>query len=235
MSAIGSVAHDSRRRLWRNFCDANCIVSNGVQLFSLSPNGYVEVMRYGRNARPILKRSAEMQSLIQNTVAAIIAAPQGQVDGLLYMMYRIENNADVIPLYIGKAERRGRSGTKLSANLSSIETDNGKFARWGYNYAYHMGDLSAVALLGHPAEKRLNKYERWAKCLFEVAPSESPMPRFDVRFWCCSWGVTSTGIWPEIGTCPLAFSEYLVIGIAGLLFPEQLLNDEGVNRIVHSF
>lgn len=77
MSAIGSVAHDSRRRLWRNFCDANCIVSNGVPFFSLSPNGYVEVMRYGRNARPILKRSAEMQSLIQNTVAAIIAAPQG--------------------------------------------------------------------------------------------------------------------------------------------------------------
>jgi hypothetical protein len=37
-------------------------------------------------------------------------------------------------------------------------------------------------------------------------------------------------IWREFGACPLAFAEYLLIGVAGLLFPDDLLNDEGVNR-----
>ncbi len=40
----------------------------------------------------------------------------------------------------------------------------------------------------------------------------------------------SSNIWREFGACPLAFAEYLLIGVAGLLFPGDLLNDEGVNR-----
>ena len=40
----------------------------------------------------------------------------------------------------------------------------------------------------------------------------------------------SPDIWREFGACPLAFAEYLLIGAAGLLFPGDLLNDEGVNR-----
>ena len=31
----------------------------------------------------------------------------------------------------------------------------------------------------------------------------------------------------ESGACPLAFAEYLLIGVAGLLFPGDLLNDGG--------
>lgn len=221
---------DSRQMLWRRFCASNRIVVDGVPLFALTPAGNVEVMRYGRNSRPILRRSDQMQALVRKAVAEILAAPQGQVDGLLYMMYRLDTAAEIIPLYVGKAERRGRSGADISANLVSIETDDGKFARWGYNYAYHLGDLSAASLTGHPPEKRLNKYARWARSLFEDVPSGAPVPRFDIRFWCCAWGPQSAGIWPEIGPCPLAFAEYLVIGVAGLLFPGHLLNDEGVNR-----
>ncbi len=37
-------------------------------------------------------------------------------------------------------------------------------------------------------------------------------------------------IWREFGARPLAFAKYLLIGVAGLLFPGDLLNDEGVNR-----
>jgi hypothetical protein len=29
----------------------------------------------------------------------------------------------------------------------------------------------------------------------------------------------------------LAFLEYLLIGVAGVLFPNDLLNEEGVNRV----
>ena len=37
-------------------------------------------------------------------------------------------------------------------------------------------------------------------------------------------------IWHEFGACPPAFAEYLLIGVAGLPFRGDLLNDEGVNR-----
>ena len=43
-------------------------------------------------------------------------------------------------------------------------------------------------------------------------------------------GPGSRNIWTDFGSCPLAFAEYLLIGVAGLLFPGELLNDEGVNR-----
>ena len=77
----------------------------------------------------------------------------------------------------------------------------------------------------------VGKYRRWAARLFMEAPSEAPRLRTPVRFWCTGWGPSLRNIWPEFGSCPLAFAEYLLIGIAGLLFPDELLNDEGVNRV----
>jgi hypothetical protein len=38
------------------------------------------------------------------------------------------------------------------------------------------------------------------------------------------------GLTPEFGACSLSFIEYLLIGVASLLFPNDLLNDKGVNR-----
>ncbi len=60
----------------------------------------------------------------------------------------------------------------------------------------------------------------------------APRPSVEARFWCAAWGPRSPNIWREFGACPLAFAEYLLIGVAGLLFPDELLNDEGVNRAV---
>jgi hypothetical protein len=100
----------------------------------------------------------------------------------------------------------------------------------GYGYAYHMGDLSCAVLAGHEPRRPTPKYLRWAKRLFVEAPALVPRPRFEVRFWCIPWGPASPGIWEEFGACPLAFIEYLLIGVASLLFPDDLLNEEGVNR-----
>ena len=66
--------------------------------------------------------------------------------------------------------------------------------------------------------------------MFEVVPSPAPRLRVPVRFWCTAWGPSSDGIWQDFGSCPLAFAEYLLIGVAALLFPADLLNEEGVNR-----
>jgi hypothetical protein len=183
-----------------------------VPLFAATAHGTIEVFPYGRDGRPMLRRSAEMEAMVVEIVDAVLGAKPLDAEGLMYVMHYLDQQGRVVPLYIGKAGRHGRSGAVVSANVASIRANAGRFARWGYNYAYHMGDLSAAALLGHPAAKVQRA------C-------------FEVRFWCAAWGPGSPNIWREFGACPLAFAEYLLIGVAGLLFRNDLLNDEGVNRM----
>lgn len=151
-----------------------------------------------------------------------------EIEGVLYMMIRLDAG-QVTPLYIGRTGMFGVNGG-LSANLKGIHTDRGKFARWGSNYAYHIGDLSAAACPGHPEGKRVRKYQRWAERLFVEVPSPRPRLRAEVRFWATVWGPETRSIWREYGRTSLAFEEYLLIGVASDLFPNDLLNDEGVNR-----
>lgn len=219
----------AKRALWDAFCAAHGVTEAGVPLFATGPDGAVEVFAYSRDDRPMLRRSAEMEALLAGTVERVLASAPGEAEGVLYLMHRLDGAGRVVPLYVGKAGRYGRTGG-VSANLASIRANAGKFARWGYNYAYHMGDLSAAVLPGHPPGKLMPKYRRWATRLFAEAPTPAPRLRAPVRFWCTAWGPTSRNIWAEFGACPLAFAEYLSIGVAGLLFPGELLNDEGVNR-----
>ena len=102
-----------------------------------------------------------------------------------------------------------------------------KFARWGYGYAYHIGDLSAV-VLDHDESKQLPKYERWAAELFEKPQSDLRLRR-PVYLWVRPWARDSVGPWRDFGATNLSFAEYLLIGLASNLFP-SLLNEEGVNR-----
>ena len=134
-----------------------------------------------------------------------------------------------IPLYIGKAETLGRGNGNLSANLRGVHTDRSKFARWGDNYAYHIGDLSACVLPGHDPTKKTAKYQSWAECIFEQAPSSVPKLKRVVYFWAKAWNPAYTGIWEELGPTSLAFLEYMLIGVAGRVSPE-LLNREGIGR-----
>jgi hypothetical protein len=105
-----------------------------------------------------------------------------------------------------------------------------KFGRWGSGYSYHIGDLSAAACPGHGAEKIVRKYVRWAQRLFSDAPALMPTLRRPVYFWATAWSAESYNIWNDFGSSFLSFEEYLLIGVASELFPDILLNDEGVNR-----
>lgn len=53
------------------------------------------------------------------------------------------------------------------------------------------------------------------------------MLKGDVRFWCAAWSNRKIGIWEDFGPVGLQFLEYLLIGVAGAVFPEDLLNAEG--------
>lgn len=155
------------------------------------------------------------------------ATQERRYQGIIYMMYVLREGQPV-PLYIGKSEKYGKKGHNLSANLKGIKaTTQHPFARWGYNYAYHLGDLSRV-VLGHD-DTHPPRYTRWAQALFQQPVADRRLKR-DVFFWVKAWEAQDIGPWSEYGGTTLAFLEYQLIGLASKAFPHDLLNEEGVGR-----
>ena len=222
------------RQIWDNFCTAHQLASNSVPLFACDKIGFVETKEIGQKAkRKVLVRHRDMEELILKEADILTedwSRKTHEYDGLIYIMHRRGSDGSVVPLYIGKAETFGKGGGNLSANLFNLRTSKNKFARWGDNYAYHIGDLSAAVLTGHPLEKRNPKYSEWASKMFKSAPTEQPQLAFDVYFWAKAWKSTDVGIWPELSPTRLAFLEYLLIGVASTAFGGSLLNYEGRNR-----
>lgn len=219
-----------KRNLWMSFTSAHSINALGVPLFATNASG-IETFRYGTNGRPMLKRSAAMESMMRSLGTEAVSefkSSKPGCDGILYMMFR-NVGPDIIPLYIGKAELFGKSNRNLSANISDLISGVSMFGRWGYNYAYHIGDLSAATLTGHPDSKRTPKYSKWSSKLFDIQDG-CIKPKFEIRFWATLWSANSQSVWSNYGPTKLAFEEYLLIGIASDLFPDDLLNNEGRNR-----
>ncbi|MFM6422797.1 hypothetical protein [Planktothrix sp.] len=218
--------------LWNNFCEKYINFNVGVPLFSTRDDRIVDIKQYGKNNRLILRRSEEMENFIINEVTHVLEDYKNKNDvyeGLIYMMYKIKNNL-IVPLYIGKSEKYGKNDNNLSRNISNIKSNKYFFCRWGDNYAYHIGDLSAVVCPGHPKEKMNRKYQIWASRLFENYPTTEPKLKEDIYFWISAWQKGNTGIFTEFGGTPLTALEYQLISVAANLFPEELLNQEGVNR-----
>lgn len=220
-------------KIWHRFCERFNIVKDCVALFEITDAGNVSTRSIGRGAtaRPVLVRSQAMETMVLNEVAKLAddwTDKRHRLDGMIYVM-GWKKQDQFVPLYIGKTESFGKGAGNLSANIKNLKTDRSKFARWGDNYAYHIGDLSACLLPGHGLEKRTTKYSAWSQRLFEEVPSSSPRLRQEVFFWARAWNPSHVGVWEELGPTSLAFLEYLLIGVAGLASP-QLLNREGNAR-----
>jgi hypothetical protein len=219
--------------LWDDFCRQRHIREHAVPLF-LVQDGCVATRACGANQRVLVQRAPQMEALVIGECTKVLhdfAVQAGVYDGLIYMMFWSMEDR-VLPLYIGKSEKIGRRGGNLSANIRNIATNRGKFCRWGDNYAYHIGDLSAVVCPHHPPSTIDGKYRKWADRLFapDTWPSTAPRLRFPTYFWIYAWKRGDVGIWKEYGSTSLTFLEYLLIGVASDLFPSVLLNNEGVNR-----
>lgn len=211
------------------------MAAQAVPLFDVENDLVVRTQLKGTaNPRLILKRSPEMEALVLREVDTLVDDWQRQehaYDGLIYVIFTLSDNR-VRPLYIGKAESLGRGRGNLSANLIGLQRDKGKFARWGDNYAYHIGDLSAAVLPGHDPSKVVEKYRSWARKLFLTSPTDQPTLRQPVWFWAKAWKSSDVGIWADFGPTRLSFLEYLLIGVASAAFTDDLLNREGQNRSV---
>ena len=149
-------------------------------------------------------------------------------EGVIYCMFKKSSSNEFVPLYIGKAEKYGKSGN-LSENIT---LGKGKFARWGHGYAYHIGDLSAVAY-NHTKAKKPKKYTDWANALFAqypAKPSGDIILKEKIYFWMQAWENGSVGLWKQFGSTSLTFLEYQLIGVATSVYPNSVLNKEGQNR-----
>jgi hypothetical protein len=216
--------------IFNNFIDKYNIDTN-CNLFDIDDNLNVNTILYGKE-KYVLKRSKSMENLIINEVNKTILDYENNTsiyDGLIYMMYKKENN-NIVPLYIGKSEKFGKNNKNLSINIKDIEKNSGKFCRWGYNYAYHMGDLSAIVLTGHDETKITNKYTSWANKVFKNIKTNNPQLKTNIYFWIKAWNSNDIGLWEDFGKTSLTFLEYQMIGTCSKLFPNDLLNFEGVNR-----
>lgn len=224
---------NKHRQIWDDFCERMQICGSGVPLFKHAKDLSVETKIIGvKSQRPILCRSPQMEQMVRSETDKLVKDWKNEkyeFDGLIYMMF-LRDLDKVLPLYIGKAETIGKGDRNLSANIKNLSRDLSKFSRWGDNYAYHIGDLSAVVLPGHDIKKVNKKYIDWAKAIFVEFPSVSPKLKKEVCFWTTAWEKNNVGIWKDFGPTRLTFLEYLMIGVASSVFPQLLLNREGQNR-----
>lgn len=225
-------------KIWKDFCGRFQIAQTCVPLFAENSECSVMTREIGKKpVRLVLQRSEAMESRVVQIAQQLIddynERPRGEreFDGMLYMMGWKEDGV-FLPLYVGKTETLGRKDDGgLSENIRGLPTSRSKmkFARWGDNYQYHIGDLSSWVLPeSHGAhKKKQRKYKLWADTLFEPKSCKLKRPTY---FWATAWKPTETSVWEELGPTTLAVSEYLVIGLAGKISPKHLLNRDGIPR-----
>ena len=142
--------------------------------------------------------------------------------GIIYIM-GIGKFPDFIPLYIGKADRKGVKHP-LSGNIKNIRGNKSKFARWGDGLDYHIGDLSH-AMFGFEAyRKPTKKYGKWAETLF--VQKNQPVLKEKVYFYVMPWYENSKGLSSLISSLPAVEKE--IIAIASEQFKNHILNVDGI-------
>lgn len=169
--------------------------------------------------RRILTRSSQFETAMVELIEEGLT--QEHWTGLVHLMGVGERHA-FTPLYVGKAERRGKTHA-ISKNIANIRRNPDKFARWGYGLDYHLGDLSH-AMFGFAAYRGpTSKYRRWAQTLFAVI--DPPTLHLPVSMLLLPWFEGSRG--PSGFQGSVASGEKEVIALASALHGDWLLNVDG--------
>ena len=222
---------EKQKNFLNDFVAKHKVMERSVELFNSSEKLKIIPDQFGKLPRNYLSRSKQMIELVKGEVSKVkndYKTGEERYEGVIYCMFKKSDNNELVPLYIGKAEKYGKSGN-LSENIT---LGKGKFARWGHGYAYHIGDLSAVAY-NHAKAKKPKKYADWANALFAEYPAKPTgdiILKEKIYFWMQAWESGSIGLWKQFGSTSLTFLEYQLIGVATSIYPDQVLNKEGHNR-----
>jgi len=185
-------------------------------LFRTDGNLAVRTENYGRDLRPVLCRHPRMERAMIDLVEQGLADPRWE--GILYVM-GCGPKPSFSPLYVGKAERRGRKNS-TNAIFRDIGANRRMFGRWGDDYAYHNGDLSHALFRFQAHRPVTSTYQRWATTLF--ASSDPPQLRAPVALYLLPWYRGDVG--PTWVRLSLPTLEETVIGYAVVELGEDLLN-----------
>jgi hypothetical protein len=172
------------------------------------------------NSMTKLKRSNEFDELMINTVED--GLQKESWEGFIYIMHWLRSG-EIIPLYVGKAERRGVH-KPLSFNIDNIRKNQHAFGRWGYGLAYHIGDLSHAMYCESAYKKPSKKYKRWAEALF--INFDPPTLRAKVYVTIISWEKGMRGPSGLVGS--VASVEKEIISLASALPDKSLVNIDGI-------
>lgn len=164
----------SKSDLWNRWVDIHNL-DNKVPLFETASDGTVQTERFGSgaNERRVLKRSSEMEQMVIEEAEKVeddFKERGQQYEGVVYVMYWLDSDNEVVPLYIGKSGKFESSGYKLNPNLKGIRQRSSRFARWGYGTAFHLGSLSQTYFeskwesIGEVPDTSKG---RWIRTLFE--------------------------------------------------------------------
>ena len=223
---------ENQKNILEDFFSNQEVLRSSVHLFACNKKLEIESEQRGKKSiRTYLRRSDQMINLVSNELGKVIEdfkAKSNRYEGVIYMMFKKDKSQGIIPLYIGKAEKYGKSDN-LSENISK---GKGKFGRWGHGYAYHIGDLSAV-VYDHKDANQPKKYKDWAKSMFESYPASSGSKlvlKEPIYLWMKAWERDSIGLWKDFGSTTLTFLEYQLIGVSTAVYPDSVLNKEGQNR-----
>ncbi|MBV0924751.1 hypothetical protein KTS45_11125 [Halomicroarcula limicola] len=224
----------SKADVWAQWVDIHNL-DDSVPLFETDADGVIQTEQFGNgpHERDVLKRSAAMERLVIEQAENVETDfhERGQrYEGVIYVMYWLGSNKDVIPLYIGKSGKFASSGYKLNPNLKYIRERKSRFARWGYGTAFHLGGLSQAyfdSAWESTGETPGSSKGRWIRTLFE--PKSRRLKR-NVYLWMKAWEVDDIGPYtPDTGASPyLEELEQQLIALAWELYPDLLLNTEGV-------
>lgn len=167
---------------------------------------------------PILQRSPEVTRLL-STEANRFKQNSSKYDGLIYIVYTLSQSR-IEPVYIGKAT------SLCDPNSMALSTASVVPERWSYKNG-HLKGLSESLHRDSNSLDTTRKYDRWVETLFTGDRSSLKQ---SVYLWTQCWGSENTGPYsPYTGVIPtLAELEYRLIGLTYSLFPERLLNNEGV-------
>ena len=160
-----------------------------VELFELETDGSIRIVEKTTKKRTVrlLTRSKSMEAHLLGEAKKVTLSHSDKTapdfEGLHYFVLTgpVENP---ILIYIGLTGKYGRDGERLNLNLENLEKKRDFFARWGDDYARHIGGLSnAILNNGFPTE---NKYRVWADYMLE-AKDEKVYPKFPIKFFALAW------------------------------------------------
>lgn len=195
-------------------------------LFDTLENRIVKVIEKGRIERyNVLKRSEDIDRIIKRAVINVRDSHlklNKDVKGVLYMLFRFDENGKKEPLYIGKTSRYGKNGKGLNSLFNS---ENNK-PRWDYHKGgnYHLSGLSSLVCKGYKKKDMDLGKQNWAESMFKEYPSDAPKLNFIPYLWFKPWTTQDKSIIAEFGHVSLHLEELILIDVLSKTYPNILLN-----------